>query len=1290
MVTTSEIQHTRLKGELVFQGFCLKLVRHYWQDDYAEAFGRSGQNQRGVDIVGRDSRNGYAHAGMQCKASETDDPRQLTTGELAAEVEKAKKYRPKLDILIVAYAGDRDTTLQQKAQELTADNARDGLFRVIVWSWPEIVARAQNYPDVAQELLVHNQIPVNVPVLNPARPLTDPMAKLQADFTSAIENYRISSTEMATKDGTTALDTKLDVYRDQIRAGGGPHIVGSLRALISELTADTPGRLKLRVYGNLGAALAQAGDIDAAEDAFAQAGESDPDTASGLSYQARAAMLRGMEEDAFELAQRAIETDATCLPAASIFLESASRNKPTAELESKITAVTDDLDVASCLQRRYFNVDGDHEASLRAARAIAVQDWRKDAVVGQAILSRFEYNKEVRVGAPLVPADQLLLEEAKTRLSRAWGQAKVRPDRRNWTFVAANFSSALRLVGNDEEADAFAIEVHALEPDDLGLTQRCIFAHMHRNDVAAAFQLAEALTERGDADAGVWFLAASVAASFRRWQETETWARKAFSSANCDESAKAGAATLIVLSISRAKKPVDALTVADDLRSDFAMNIGFEAQVAEIARRAGDEKALSDARAHLRAFDRKELDATDRFELADAFADDGDWSGAARLLDGLYQVDRPSEPLRRRLFYLYRADERAAARALFLSLGPRVLARPEVLRLGAAIYERSGLVEEALTILEKAIALDQADLRSRLDWARMAIRAGQEKRVADWARKGKPSFDGSADELIELAQILNRFGRRKDALRVGFGAISANWGTSEQVHMGYLSLFLLQFHKDKFLEIKTVREDAVLYLENDQGEKAIYLVGSGPMPGVDTLATDHPFAASLIGEKVGSFVTLAGIGQPVRWKVVEIVHKFVDLFRRALNAHSRLFPQSRAMGRFTIDLDSKDSFEPIFEQARERARLLSDAAKIYQENPIPVDTIAKALGFDAIDTSRGLRFQSDVWFDSCLGDHFERQVAFESLEGRSTVLVDALTIALWQEIRFLETAERMPIKVQVVQATIDAFAQRSDDARQALSQEGGSLEARDGGVIMVKSTEEQRDALRQANDALLVWVRSNTELVPTAPLLNTRDEIEDLLSSSTIDTIATALEAGLPIIAEDRRIRMVAADLGVASSSWTQPLLMKLREDGVLDGKDYVSLLVRLRRQRIGFVSAGSDELLLATTMDNDLFDTLAEAITDARVDPRSLVPVASELACQLWAQPQFVGERERYFSQIFNGVLQRPDGMLLFAKIYRLTYKTLHEAGIIGFWLARLWNHYVDNFLRGHFIRSQLIQRLR
>ncbi|ACM39270.1 conserved hypothetical protein (plasmid) [Allorhizobium ampelinum S4] len=1281
MVTTSEIQHTRLKGELVFQDFCLRLIRHYWQDDYAEAFGRSGQNQRGVDIVGRDNRNGYSHAGMQCKASETDGPRQLGIVELAAEVEKAKKYRPHLDILIVAYAGERDVALQQRAQEISADHARNGMFRVVVWSWPDMVSRAQNYPDVARELLVHNQVAATTPVLNPARPLSDPTSKFQAEIASAIEALRVSSAVVATKDETTALDAKLDVFRDQIRTGGGPLVVENLRALLGEISEDTPGRLKLRIFGNLGAALAQIGDFDGAEDAFAQAGASDPETAAGQSYRARAALLQGLPGQAFTAAQRAVELDPSNLSAANIFIESAPATMATADLELKIAAVAADIDVASSLQRRFVAIDKDFDASIRVARAIAVQDWRKDAVVAQAILSCFEDNKDVRVGAPVSTSEQFLLEESRTRLARAWGQIKTRPDRRNWTFVAANLCAALRLTGRDDEADAFSIEVHSLEPQDSALTQRCIFAHMHRNNVKAAYELATGLAGRSDSNAEVWFLAASVSATHRKWEETNSWAQKAFSASVDEGEPNPDAATLLILSVSRTETPAKAIELAKSLRPRFPTDIGFEAQVAEIARRAGDEPTRADALARLRAFSFDKLDATERFELADALADDADWSGAATLLDGLYQVDRPSEPLRRRLFYLYRADERSNARELFGSLGPAVLARPEILRLGAAIYERSGLLDDALKVLETAVKLDTADLRSRLDWVRIAIRAGHEGRVSAWIKKTHVSFDGNGEELIEFAQILNRYGRRRDALRVGFEALAVNWGTSERLHMGYLSLFLLQFRKDKFLHVKIVREDTVVYLENDHGEKVMYLIGSGSLPGIEALAADHAFAKSLIGKNVGATVLLGGIGQPVEWKVAEITHKFVALFRRALDAHGRLFPQSRALGRFTIDIDSKNAFEPIFEQARERARLVSDAVEIYSENLIPIDTVAKALGSDPIDTSRGLRFQSGVWLDSCVGDQSERQQALENLEGQSAVIVDALTLALWQEIEFIDLVEGLPITIHTVQATIDELAQRAEDAHQALNQEGGSLEAHGDGVVMVKSTLEQRQALREANNSILAWVRVHTKLLPTSVFYNDNEKIEDFLSSSTIDTIATARETGMTMISEDRRIRLLAAELGVGSSSWTQPFLLALRECKALRDEDYVRLVAKLYRQRIGFVSVGPAELLLAIEMDADVFSTLAETVTDARVDVTSLVPVASEVAYHLWTQTRFVADREIYFSKILNGVLQRPGGAGLFVRIAKMSYEALVDSGLVGVWRAKMWERYMHEFARGHFI---------
>jgi len=1289
MVAASEIQHTRLKGELVFQDFCLKLVRKHWNDEYAEAFGRSGQNQRGVDIVGRDNRGGYKHAAMQCKASETDDPRQLTVSELDEEVAKAKSYRPNLDILIVAYAGERDVKLQQKAQEITAEHDAADLFRVVVWSWPDIVERSLNYPEVAQELLVRNGIPSTVSVLNPPRPLSNPLARLQAEVESAFDAFRASASEEVGGGEMTAVDAKLDVFRDQIRAGNGPMVIDQLRALLADVSPDTPGRIKLRIFGNLGAALVQVGDFQAAEDAFDQAGESASETAGGLAYKARAEIFRGQQQKAFTLAQAALDLEAANVSAANVFIESAPTNVSSHELENRVAAILGEVDVAGSLQRRYVEIEQDHDASLRIARGIAIQDWRKDTIVAQAILSRYEQNKDAKVGAPLDVSDEFLLEEARSAFLRAWEQIRSRPDKGNWTFVAANLIATMRLLGREQEADEFAIATHMLLPDDPVLIQRCIFAHMHQGDVGRALELAVGLASGEHPDGEALILAASVSASARDWSGALAWAEKAYRGAGGDKSVIARAAELRVVGVSRTQSPTEALNLAATLRAELsAIDISFESRVAEIARRAGDDTTVAEIRKRLQSIDERTLDAVGRFELSDALADDGEWSKAADLLEGLYQPDRPSETLRRRLFYLYRADDRVAARALFASLGGKVIAMPDILRLGAAIYEKSGMLKQALEVLDKAVLLDPADLRSRLDWVRLAIRAGEEKRVSAWVKKAKLGFEGHRDELIELAQILDRYGRRKDALRVGYAALVANWAKSERTHMGYLSLFLLHFEKDRFLNVRRVQQDTVVTLESNLGERVRYLIGTDSMPGRQVLDIDHPFAKGLLGKAAGDTLDLQGIGQPVSWKVVDLLHKYVDLFREALDAHSRLYPNSRALGKFTIDTDRVEGLEPIFEQARERHRLVNDAVKIYNENPIPLDLIAKILGSDSVDVSKGLRFQSEIRFDSCLGDHTERQLALQCLDGSASFLVDTLTLALWQEIGFLEIVETLPVKIHVVQATIDELAQREDDARNALNQRGGSLEARGDRFVMIEPTAEQRRAWWTTNEELLTWARTNAELLPTSPLKEPRTDVDDMLSSSAVDTIATAVETGLPLVMEDRRLRMLAAEFGTKRSAWTQPFLTILRKSRLLANSDYVRLLASLRKCRVGFVSVGASDLVDAQAIGDAEFTTLAGALTDADVDPSSVVTVASELGAVLWRDHSFIDRRESLFSGILTNLLRRPDGLNIMVRIARTIYENFVNESIEEYWIGRMWDVYFDGYLRGHFIRNLVISR--
>lgn len=159
MVTYSQMQHPWPKGERVFQDICLQLLRHEWGDTYAELHGRSGQAQQGVDISGSDKRGGFAVAGCQCKGTETNDKRRISQKDILEEINRAKSYEPPLNLLIIAYAGVRDASLQAVVRKITLDHRAKGMFDVVLWPWDEIIARAEKYPDVRIAIYIEDGLP---------------------------------------------------------------------------------------------------------------------------------------------------------------------------------------------------------------------------------------------------------------------------------------------------------------------------------------------------------------------------------------------------------------------------------------------------------------------------------------------------------------------------------------------------------------------------------------------------------------------------------------------------------------------------------------------------------------------------------------------------------------------------------------------------------------------------------------------------------------------------------------------------------------------------------------------------------------------------------------------------------------------------------------------------------------------------------------------------------------------------------------------------------------------------
>jgi tetratricopeptide (TPR) repeat protein len=144
-----QLSSSRIPPPLKWQDFedlCHDLWSQIWKDANAQKNGRTGQPQNGVDVFGRLDNGTWV--GVQCKGKAGNIRARLKPAELRAEVEKAKRFEPRLAQFIMATTAGRDKDVQEEARRLTQQHETCGLFSVHVWSWDEITAALEEHQAV--------------------------------------------------------------------------------------------------------------------------------------------------------------------------------------------------------------------------------------------------------------------------------------------------------------------------------------------------------------------------------------------------------------------------------------------------------------------------------------------------------------------------------------------------------------------------------------------------------------------------------------------------------------------------------------------------------------------------------------------------------------------------------------------------------------------------------------------------------------------------------------------------------------------------------------------------------------------------------------------------------------------------------------------------------------------------------------------------------------------------------------------------------------------------------------
>jgi hypothetical protein len=134
-----------------FEELTVRVARSQFDDPGANANGRSGQTQKGVDVFCRELGR-FRRVGIQCKEKKRDTASirsSLTLEHVEKETKNAEGFKGGLDFFIVATTAARDTHLQADVRMFTEQRLGQGLFPVAVWFWDDYIGYLNSDAKVA-------------------------------------------------------------------------------------------------------------------------------------------------------------------------------------------------------------------------------------------------------------------------------------------------------------------------------------------------------------------------------------------------------------------------------------------------------------------------------------------------------------------------------------------------------------------------------------------------------------------------------------------------------------------------------------------------------------------------------------------------------------------------------------------------------------------------------------------------------------------------------------------------------------------------------------------------------------------------------------------------------------------------------------------------------------------------------------------------------------------------------------------------------------------------------------
>ncbi len=354
------------------------------------------------------------------------------------------------------------------------------------------------------------------------------------------------------------------------------------------------------------------------------------------------------------------------------------------------------------------------------------------------------------------------------------------------------------------------------------------------------------------------------------------------------------------------------------------------------------------------------------------------------------------------------------------------------------------------------------------------------------------------------------------------------------------------------------------------------------------IAPNSPEGLILMGKKVGDVIVLGNYGK--EYTITEILHKYNAAMRESFSLIQTTFATQTNFRQFSIGQSGnfEEDFKPLLENIDAVTSHDQMIEEIYREGNLPLSTIASSQKTNLIKIWG--KYISNEELGLITTDHNKEVLeAFKNFDNKTPLILDVISLSTIAQLDCYNEIELLECRLFVAESSILVI---NDLIRELKADEKtGTLSYGKKGQRYTHHMSTPADIENQIKHLMKLssWIKEKFTSLPCTASLKlksqVKEELNEALGESTIETILTAQENNYVLYAEETIVRRLALDQHQTHGISTFMVLPYLFTKAKISRKRYNSLSVDLIGLNYKFVPVDVLVLLEATRRTEYMFE---------------------------------------------------------------------------------------------------------